>query len=116
MYRRTNSEWQKLYETLWRRPFAGLSKELRAKLVRGCRGKDVYQSPEEAEPIIAQMKVRPPLYLKCYACTLCHGYHIGNSRNANTLPQRLIVARKPIDLAHNDGVLIRVKPQLERFD
>lgn len=94
MYRRSSKEWETMYRTVWRLPFAGLSKELRAKLVRGCHGKDVYESPEEAEPIIAQMPVRSGLYIKCYSCQLCGQFHIGNSRNANTLPQRLIVARK----------------------
>lgn len=103
MYRRSNNEWEHLYRTVWRLPFAGLSKELRAKLVRGCHGKDCYSSPEEAEPIIAQMPLRPPLFLRAYKCPLCKSddgrpvYHIGNSRNPNTLPERLIVPNKTVD-------------------
>lgn len=94
MYQRSNKEWEHLYRTVWRLPFAGLSKKLRAKLVRGCQGKDVYTSPEEALPIIAEMEVRPGFYIKCYSCQLCGQFHIGNSRTANTLPERLIVPNK----------------------
>lgn len=92
-----------MYNQYWRWPFVHLPKEIRAKVVRGCRGKAVYDSPEEALPVIAAMPLRKGLYLKAYCCPLCFDFdlrndevthklcwHIGNSRTANTLPERAI--------------------------
>jgi hypothetical protein len=44
MRTRTNAEWQTLYHTRWKAPFAHPPKHVRAKLVRGCIGKAVYDS------------------------------------------------------------------------
>lgn len=103
MKTRTNKEWEFLYRRFWRQPFAELPKELRAKLVRGCQGKAVYESCEEALKVIAELPIRAGLYLKAYSCPLCYEYievdgvrvmrygiHIGNSRDANQIPARAI--------------------------
>lgn len=93
---RTSSDWRRLYRSIWRLPYADWPKKQRAKLVRGCKDKAVYESPEEALPIIAAMPLRAGLYLKVYKCLLCSledgrpAYHVGNSRCANTLPERAI--------------------------
>lgn len=109
MKTRTNTEWEFFYRMVWRKPFAHLPKEIRAKLVRGCRGKAVYNSPEEALPVIAMMPLRDGFYIKCYKCGLCFEvengkrkdcWHIGNSRTANTLGARAIDAKKVIDVLH----------------
>lgn len=94
-------EWVFLYQRFWRQPFADWTKEQRAKLVRGCKGKAVCDSYEEALHVIAGIPSRPGFYLKAYECRLCyqyvqvdgvrvlrHGIHIGNSRVANQLPVR----------------------------
>src|ERR1700677_4835008 len=91
MKTRSNDEWEYQYRQVWRWPFAHLPKEIRAKLVRGCRGKAVYISVQEALPVIAAMEPRPGFYLKAYWCPLCkEGFHIGNSRTPNTMPERAI--------------------------
>ena len=99
MKTRSNDEWEREYRQVWRWPFAHLPKEIRAKLVRGCRGKAVYISVEEALPVMKDMPVRPGLYLKAYLCPLCFEdtggvkvpcFHIGNSRTPNTMPERAI--------------------------
>lgn len=99
MRTRTNAEWQTLYHTRWKAPFAHLPKHVRAKLVRGCIGKAVYDSVEEALPVIAEMPARPGMYLKAYSCPLCGCIHIGNSSTPNTMPQRAIDPNKSIDAA-----------------
>lgn len=80
MFERTNQEWEMLYRSRWREPFAHLSKELRGKLVRGCRGKACYQSRCEAAAIMATLPKRGRMFLNCYKCRLCGDIHIGNSR------------------------------------
>lgn len=97
MITRSRKEWEHLYRHVWRPPIHHLPKEIRAKLVRGCFGKDAYESAEEALPIIAEMPVRPGLYLKAYKCPLCKDWwHIGNSRTPNTMPERAIDANRNI--------------------
>ena len=99
----TNSEWEYQYRQTWRWPFALLPKELRAKLVRGCRGKASYESVEEALPVIASMPLKPGLFLHAYRCPLCWEevagekkpvYHIGNSRTPGTMKERAIDPKK----------------------
>ena len=48
----TNREWIKWYQTVGRKPIAHLSKEQRKRIVRGCQGKVVYSSHEEAKPVV----------------------------------------------------------------
>jgi hypothetical protein len=109
----TNAEWERMYRLYWRGPFAHLPKDIRAKLVRGCRGKACYDSAEEALPVIAQMPVRSGLFLHAYRCPLCYNllweeggpvyqanYHIGNSRNASHISERAIDPRKHVDRLH----------------
>jgi hypothetical protein len=97
MITRSNAEWERLYRQVWRWPYVNLPKDLRAKLVRGCRGKACYETVEEALPVIKGMPLKPGLFLKAYQCPLCFDevkgtplFHIGNSRTANTLRERLI--------------------------
>lgn len=66
--------------SLWRPPYAHLSKEDRAKLVRDCKGKDVYESPAEAYAAAETMTLRPGYYISVYECPLCGGIHIGNRK------------------------------------
>jgi hypothetical protein len=107
MKTRTNTEWEVLYRTRWRGPFAHLPKAIRAKLVRGCQGKAVYESVEEALPIIAALPVRNGMFIRAYKCPLCYEmawvngeityipcYHIGNSRNSQHMPERAINPNK----------------------
>jgi hypothetical protein len=113
MKTRSNAEWERLYRLLWRGPFAHLPKYVRAKLVRGCRGKAVYESVEEALPVITQMPAREGLYLHAYRCPICWDfqrvdgeivyracYHIGNSRSPRFVPERAIDPKKTFDRLH----------------
>jgi hypothetical protein len=77
---RSVKEWAELYESMWRPPFVHLSKEDRGKLVRGCKGKDVYDSHEEASAAIAELPLRPGYLLGAYICPLCGGIHLGNRK------------------------------------
>jgi hypothetical protein len=95
MKKLTNAEWEHLYRTVWKIPFAHLPKEIRGKLVRGCVGKTLYESREEALPVIAEMPVHRGYYLMAYFCPLCKsGFHVGNSRTPNTMPERAIDPKK----------------------
>jgi hypothetical protein len=80
MFTRTNKEWKKLYDAEWREPFAYLPRETRAKLVRGCMGKAVYDSNDEALRVIERLPVRPGELLGSYDCPLCGGIHNGNRK------------------------------------
>lgn len=103
----TTKEWGFLYKRFWRQPFENWSKESRARLVRACMGKAIYDSYEEALKVIAGMPIRPGFYLKAYECQLCfryvevdgvrvlrRGIHIGNSRIANQLPSPSVTQLK----------------------
>ena len=82
-------EWAVLYRTIYRLPIAHLPDEKRAALVRGCKGKAIYDSYEEAEWVVVQL---PPLPDKghphAYTCPLCKGIHIGNTRKKREYPVR----------------------------
>ncbi|MGA8739926.1 MAG: hypothetical protein WB561_01925 [Terracidiphilus sp.] len=90
MRTRTMREWKYLYVTYWRDAFAHLPKPERAKLVRGCRGKAIYESHEEAQRVIARLTLRPGELLGAYDCPLCSGIHTGNRKylNWNSAPLR----------------------------
>ena len=81
MRTRTMREWKYLYVTEWRHVFAHLPKEDRAKLVRGCIGKAVYDSRSEAERVIDRLPLRPGELLGAYECPLCGGIHTGNRKH-----------------------------------
>ena len=74
------AEWAKLYKREWRPAVAHLSKDVRAKLVRACMGKAIYESHEEAQQLIATMPLRDGRYLGAYDCALCGGIHTGNRK------------------------------------
>jgi hypothetical protein len=80
MQTRTWKEWKRLYDTLWRAPFAHFPREVRARLVRGCAGKAVYESSDEALAVVARLPVRPGELLGSYDCPLCGGIHTGNRK------------------------------------
>ena len=77
------AEWCKLYQTLWRAPFAQLTKEERCKIVRGCKGKAIYESYAEANAVVPNLPSRGKLIrVHAYTCPLCGGIHIGNTRKS----------------------------------
>jgi hypothetical protein len=76
----TTKEWAELYKSLWRAPLLHLSKEARAKLVRGCKGKAIYDTHEEAAAVIETLPLRGGHYLGAYDCPLCGGIHAGNRK------------------------------------
>jgi hypothetical protein len=94
MRQRTVREWSMLYESMWRRPFAHLSKLDRAKLVRACKGKDVYDSHDEAEAAIAALPLRPGYLLGSYDCPLCAGIHLGNRKYLRFESARILGLQK----------------------
>lgn len=51
-------EWAQLYHSVWKPRIAHLSKEQRAKLVRGCMGKAIYDDDAEAQLLIATLPLR----------------------------------------------------------
>jgi len=80
MRTRTMREWKHLYESQWRAAFAHLPKEERARLVRGCLGKAVYDSRSEVERVIDRLPLRPGQLLGVYDCPLCGDIHTGNRK------------------------------------
>jgi hypothetical protein len=80
MRTRDMREWKHLYQTVWRALFAHLPKAERAKLVRGCRGKAIYDSRDEAEQVIDRLTLRPGKLLGAYDCPLCGDIHTGNRK------------------------------------
>jgi hypothetical protein len=91
MLTRTWKEWKRLYDSQWRAPFAHLPREARARLVRGCAGKAVYESNDEALAVVARLPLNPGELLGSYDCPLCGGIHTGNRKylrwdSARTFP------------------------------
>jgi len=81
MRTRNLREWKQLYETQWRHVFAHLPRQERAKLVRGCIGKALYDSHHEAERVIDRLPLRPGELLGAYDCPLCGEIHTGNRKH-----------------------------------
>lgn len=80
-------EWGLLYKTIFRPPIAHLPDGERSKLVRGCKGKVIYDSYEEAEPVVIQLPPRPGKgHPHAYTCPLCKGIHIGNTIKKREYP------------------------------
>jgi hypothetical protein len=77
----TRKEWEHLYRSLWRAPYADLTKQERGRLVRACRGRVVFDSAEEARDMSRFLQPRGRLNLAAYTCPLCHGFHIINRRS-----------------------------------
>ena len=95
MRTRSLREWKQLYEKQWRPVFAHLPKEDRAKLVRGCMGKAIYETNAEAERIIDTLTLRPGELLGAYECPLCEGIHTGNRKYLNwTSARRFALIRR----------------------
>jgi hypothetical protein len=77
----TRKEWEHLYRSLWREPFADLTKEERGRLVQACRGRVIFDSVEEARDKLRFLQTRGRPDLAAYTCPLCHGVHIINHRS-----------------------------------
>lgn len=75
-----SGEWAKLWKTVWRTPFADWDKERRQKLVRGCKGKAIYETWHEAKAVMDTLPARSGVVLNVYRCRVCSEFHIGNSR------------------------------------
>jgi len=74
-------EWDQLYKAVWREPFAHLSKAERGKLVRGCRGKPIFDSFDEAFELLEVLQPNAKLRLRVYGCLLCKRIHIANHQH-----------------------------------
>jgi hypothetical protein len=81
-------EWKALYEA-WRIGKEGWPSRVRGQIARGCRGKMRYESREEAIPIAKALPSREGLRVSVYACGICRGYHIGNTRFNRSEPNDL---------------------------
>ena len=81
-------EWGRRYRAEWRARFAHLPKEQRAKLVRGCMGKAIYDSHDEALAVVERLPLRPGELLGAYDCPLCRGIHTGNRKYLYWKPAR----------------------------
>ena len=77
----TRKEWEHLYRSLWRAPYADLTKQELGRLVLACRGRVVFDSAEEARDMSRFLQPRGRLNLAAYTCPLCHGVHIINRRS-----------------------------------
>ena len=81
MNRLTGKEWDQLYRSIWRQPYAHWSKEERRRLVLGCRNKVHYSSRDEACTMLRVLQPKGKLQLCVYSCPLCRAIHITNRRN-----------------------------------
>src|SRR5215469_4335815 len=77
----TPKEWNHLYKSTWRRPYAHLTKEERGSLVRACRARAVFDSCKEAHDMMRLLQPHGRLNLCAYTCCLCQGIHIGSRRH-----------------------------------
>ncbi len=73
------SEWAQLYQ-VWRVPYAHLPKEDRARVVRGCAKKVLYDSRQEALSVADNLPLRRGMVPSVYPCDICKSFHIGNTR------------------------------------
>lgn len=78
-------EWKRLYE-VWKvlHPEIQLKSD-RARYVRGCKGKVLYESQQEAESIIPFIPKRDGAVLTTYPCSICGAIHIGNTYDKRLL-------------------------------
>ena len=76
----TRKEWEHLYRSRWRVPYADLTKEERGRLVQACRGRVVFDSAKEARDILRFMQPGGTQNLAAFTCPLCHGIHIISRR------------------------------------
>lgn len=86
----TMREWQIIYRE-WRKQYSHLPKRARGRIVRGCRGKVLYESREEAEGIAAILDRRGTKMISMYPCDICSAWHIGNTDHDPGRPNRLEV-------------------------
>jgi hypothetical protein len=87
----TCKEWEQLYRSRWRVPYADLTKEERGRLVQLCRGRVVFDNAEEARDILRLMQPRGTLNLAAYACPLCHGIHVVSRRKISQHRRSLVM-------------------------
>ena len=80
MHTLSAKEWDQLYRAVWREPFAHWSKPERGKLVQVCRGKDIFDSVDEAQNMLRVLQPQGKLRLGVYRCPLCQRIHIANRR------------------------------------
>ena len=91
----TPREWDQLYRSIWRTPYAHLTKDERGRLVRICRGKAIFDNLEEARKMLRFLQPSGRLNLAAYTCPLCSGIHIGNRRRI--AQHRLWLKIHPVD-------------------
>lgn len=66
-----------------------------AQVLRSCRFKKVYETPEAAQSAVDSIKRtgndnRPQFELRPYKCDICFAFHVGhNSRNKRPDPSKL---------------------------
>src|SRR5215472_2327558 len=94
MHTLLRKEWEHLYRTVWREPFAHLSKSERAKLVSACRGKAVFESLGEAQKMRRILQPEGRLRLGVYCCPLCHYFHIASRRTIASYVHLLRMSQK----------------------
>ena len=80
MHTLLRKEWEHLYRTVWRAPFAHLPKYERGVLVRGCRGKAVFDLRADAQNMVRILQPEGKLRLGVYCCPLCRAFHIAQRR------------------------------------
>jgi hypothetical protein len=76
------SEWKAFYAA-WKAANPDLCgdefKLRRQKVVRGCRGKALYDDYAEAMRVVADLPVREGKVLHAYRCPICGCFHVGNT-------------------------------------
>lgn len=82
-------EWKLLYAT-WKEANPGLCgdafKWKRHNLVRGCRGKALYDTYAEAMRIVVELPLRQGKVLHAYRCEICLSWHVGNTSRVKVPP------------------------------
>lgn len=94
MHTLLSKEWEHLYRTVWRARFANLPKAERGALVRGCRGKAVYDLRAEAQNMLRILQPEGKLRLAVYCCPLCRAFHIAQRREL-ALYRRMLITGTP---------------------
>ena len=82
-------EWKTVYEA-WKQANPDMCgdefKLKRQKVVRGCRGKALYDSYAEAMRIVVELPLREGKVLHAYKCQICAAWHVGNTAMVKVPP------------------------------
>lgn len=82
-------EWNALYAA-WKAANPDLCSDAfkwkRQRIVRGCRGKALYDDYAEAMRIVVELPLRQGKVLHAYRCPICAAFHVGNTAMVKVPP------------------------------